>query len=213
MSLLMRAPKECASWTWELDESAPSGLDSALSVAARMCAVLREHELLVPDSLEWDWTVYGSGGTGLVTRMALQGPLDDEDVPRRIERSRPVGFPEASVGSVLVVGSGTWIDATGEKRGERRLVELTVAPDAPGIWAELALFHDVWGPFDFRGEPHPEVQRQNAPRLAAALQSLDAVLGVPAEPGEPTYFGSAEGHGIKPPDIIDGRGPDLTDLF
>jgi hypothetical protein len=118
-----------------------------------MSAVLREHELLVPDSLEWNWTVYGSGGTGLVTRMALQGPMDDEDVPRRIARSRPVGFPEASVGSVLVVGSGTWIDATGEKRGEHRLVELTVAPDAPGIWVELALHHDVWGPFDFRGAP------------------------------------------------------------
>ncbi|MDX3863272.1 hypothetical protein [Streptomyces europaeiscabiei] len=61
----------------------------ALSVAARMSAVLREHELLVPDSLEWAWFVYGSGGTGLITRMLLQGPIDDEDVPPRVARSRP----------------------------------------------------------------------------------------------------------------------------
>ncbi|MDX3588156.1 hypothetical protein [Streptomyces europaeiscabiei] len=213
MSTLLRSRSTCASWTWELDGFVPAGLRSALSVAARMSAVLREHELLVPDSLEWDWFVYGSGGTGLITRLSLQGPIDDEDLPQRVERSRPAGFPDASVGSVLVVGSGTWIDATGEKRGEHRLVELTVAPDAPGIWAELAVFHDIWGPFDFRGEPHPDIERQNAPRLTAALRSLDALLGVPAEPGEPTYFGSAEGHGIKAPDVIAGRGPDLTDLL
>ncbi|MDX2908665.1 hypothetical protein [Streptomyces griseiscabiei] len=110
--------------------------------------------------------------------MSLPGPMDGEEVALRVERSRPVGFPDASVGSILVVGSGTWIDATGEKRGEHRLVELL-----------------------------------NAPRLSAALRSLDTFLGVPAEPGDPTYFGSAEGHGIKRPDVIDGRGPDLTDLL
>lgn len=213
MSTLLRSPRECASWTWELDRFAPPGLESALSVAARLSAVLRGYELLVPDSLEWDWFVPGSGGTGLITRMALLGPIDDEEVPLRVGRSRPVGFPDAEVGSILVVGSGAWIDATGEKRREHRLVELTVTPDAPGIWAELAVFHDVWGPFDFRGMPHPEVEKHNAPRLAAALQDLDTTLGVAAEPGEPTYFGRAEGHGIKAPDVIDGRGPDLTDLL
>ncbi|MDT0571706.1 hypothetical protein RM704_30310 [Streptomyces sp. DSM 3412] len=216
MSTLLRSPSACASWTWELDGAAPRGpelLGSALSVAAGMSAVLRAHDLLVPESLEWDWFVYGSGGTGLVTRMSLLGPLDDEDLPRRVERSRPVGFPDASVGSILVLGSGTWIDATGEKHGEHRLVELTVAPDVPGVWAELAVFHDIWGPCDFHGAPHPDVERRNAPRLAAALRSLDALLHVPAEPGDPTYFGTAEGHGVKRPDVIDGRGPDLTDLL
>nr|WP_055712759.1 hypothetical protein [Streptomyces torulosus] len=213
MSTLLRSPRECASWTWNLEEFAPPGLESALSVAARMSAVLREGELLAPESLEWDWFVDGSGGTGLITRMSLLGPIDDEEVPLRVARSRPVGFPDAQVGSILVVGSGTWIDASGEKRGEHRLVELTVSPDAPGIWAELAVFHDIWGPFDFRGLRHPEVEEQNAPRLAVALQTLDALLGVCAEPGDPTYFGSAQGHGVKAPDELDGRGPDLTDLL
>ncbi|MGW0841316.1 hypothetical protein ACWD26_14320 [Streptomyces sp. NPDC002787] len=82
----------------------------------------------------------------------------------------PWAAPDAQVGSILVVGSGTWIDATEEKHREHRLVELTVAPDAPGIWVEPAVFHD-------------------------------------------TYFGIAEGHGIKAPDVLDGRGPDLTDLL
>ncbi|MFJ4813837.1 hypothetical protein [Streptomyces longwoodensis] len=73
------------------------------------------------------------------------------------------------------------------------------------------MFHDIWGPFDFRGSPHPEVHRYNAPRLAAALGELDALLGVPAEPGGAMYFGAAVGRGVMEPDVVDGRGPDLTD--
>lgn len=213
MSLLMRAPKECASWTWDLEDVAPAGLESALSVAARVSAVLRRHDLLVPDSLEWDWFVYGTGGTGTSTRLALLGPIDDEEVRLRMERSRPVGIPDAQVGGILVSGSGTWIDAWGREHREHRLVELTVAPDAPGVWVELAVFHDVWGQFDFRGVPHPDVEKRNAPRLTAALQAVERELGVTAEPGEPTYFGRADGHGVAVPDVIDGRGPDLTDLL
>ncbi|MFK8848147.1 hypothetical protein [Streptomyces sp. Ac-502] len=53
----------------------------------------------------------------------------------------------------------------------------------------------------------------NAPRLAAALRGLESLLGIEAEPGEPTYFGTSEKYGIKGPDIIDGLGPDLTDLL
>ncbi|MFI1283441.1 hypothetical protein ACH4U5_22305 [Streptomyces sp. NPDC020858] len=73
------------------------------------------------------------------------------------------------------------------------------------------MYHDVWGTCDFRGEPHPATHANNAPRLASALQELDQVLGVAAEPGEPTYYGRAEGCGLGAPDVIDGRGPDLTD--
>lgn len=209
-----RAPRESASWTWDMGDVEPPGLKSALAVAARMSQVLRKHGLLLPPlGLEWDWFVYGRGGMGITTRLSSLRSLDDPELPAHILAARPVDFPDAQVGSILVVGTGTWIDATGDRHQEHRLVELTVAPDAPGIWAELAVFHDIWGPFDFRGLPHPDVEKQNAPRLAAALQSLDALLGVAAEPGDPTYFGSAEGHGIKPPEVIDGRGPDLTDLL
>ena len=48
-------------------------------------------------------------------------------------------------------------------------------------------------------------------RLASALKELDDLLGVPAEPEQPTYFGSADGYGVAEPEVIDGRGPDLTD--
>ena len=126
---------------------------------------------------------------------------------------RPAGFAEAEAGDILVSGSGIWLDADGKPRHEHRLVALTVSPESLGLSAEVAVFHDIWGQFDYRGLPHPEIHQRNAPRLAAALQALDALLGVAAEPGEPTYFGTADGYGIKVPDVIGGRGPDLTDLI
>ncbi|MEU4497350.1 hypothetical protein AB0F96_28860 [Streptomyces sp. NPDC023998] len=214
MSILMRAPEECASWAWELDEFASPGLESALTTAARMSAVLREHGLLEPGSLEWDWFASGVGGLGVHTRLSLAGKsIYDADLAQRVLQCRPAGFPDAEVSDILVSGSGTWLDADGKHRRESRLVELTVSPDPIGLSAEVAVFHDIWGEFDFRGQPHPDVKKRNAPRLAASLQALDSLLGVAAEPGEPTYFGRAEGYGIQVPDVLDGRGPDLTDLL
>ncbi|MBT2509841.1 hypothetical protein J7I98_29040 [Streptomyces sp. ISL-98] len=210
----MRAPQECASWVWELDEFATPGLESALMTAARMSAVLRDHGLLEPSGLEWDWFIFGVGGLGLHTRLSLAGgAIDDARQAQRVVQCRPAGFPDAQVSDILVSGVGTWLDAEGKHRREHRLVELTVSPDSIGLSAEVAVFHDIWGEFDFRGQPHPDVCKRNAPRLAAALQALDSLLGVAAEPGEATYFGRAEGYGIQVPEVLDGRGPDLTDLL
>jgi hypothetical protein len=213
MSILMRAPEECASWEWELDEFASPGLGAALMTAARMSAVLREHELLEPSSLEWTWLVHGVGGIGVTTRLPVMGRLDEADLAQRIEKSRPAGFPDAEAGVISVSGSGKWLDAQGGEHREPDLVVLTVSPDSRHLSAEVAVFHDVWGYFDFRGAPHPDVQKRNAPRLAAALRALDSLFGTAAVEGDPTYFGRAEGHGVEMPDVIDGRGPDLTDLL
>ncbi|MFC7843739.1 hypothetical protein [Streptomyces sp. NPDC057382] len=211
MSMLMRAPRECASWFWDLEEYAPPGLQSALVTAAKMAAVLRQHELLEPHQLEWPWFIPETGGAPAVTRLSLTGPIDDELVFQRVQAMRPVGFPDAIEGDLLVAGTGTWFDEHGTPRREYRLVELTVSPEHLGLSAEISVFHDVWGPFDFRGEPHPGVHQRNAPRLAAALRDLEVLLGVPPEPGEATNFGKAVGYGVDEPVVMDGRGPDLTD--
>ncbi|GGV82257.1 hypothetical protein M3765_16495 [Streptomyces thermoviolaceus] len=210
MSMLMRAPRECASWFWDLDEYAPPGLQSALKAAAHMVTVLRKYDLLEPQNLQWPWFIPGTGGAPAGTRLQLLTPIDDDQVLKRIQEMRPVSFPDAVAGDVLVAGTGIWLDEDGTRRREYRLVELTVSPEPFGLSAEIALHHDIWGPYDFRGNPHPGVQRRNAPRLAAALKELDDMLGVAAEPGEATYFGRAEGYGVADPEVTDGRGPDLT---
>jgi hypothetical protein len=212
MSTLMRTPRECGSWFWDLDEFAPPGLESALTTAARMAEVLGKHDLLTSHQLEYRWYVLDSGGINITTSLALTVPLSDAGLPERVRGSRPVGFPDAEVDDLHVVGPGQWIDGAGAAHAEPRLLELSVSPAPVGLSAEIAVHHDVWGYFDFTGRPHPDVHQRNAPRLAAALQDLNALLGVAGEPGEPTYFGFATDLGIGTPDALDdGSGPNVMD--
>ncbi|MFE4018682.1 hypothetical protein ACFXPZ_14835 [Streptomyces sp. NPDC059101] len=214
MPTLMRAPRECGSWFWDLEDVTAPGLESALETAARMSALLQANELLEPVSLEWSWFQVGKGGLGIHSRLDIVGrSLDDAEIAEQARACQPVGYPSAEMSEISVVGSGIWLDADGNRHREPGLVELSVSPDLIGPSAELSVYHDVWGQCDFLGRPHPAVHAHNAPRLAAALRGLDSLLGVVAEPGEPTYFGVAEGHGIKAPDIINGLGPDLSDLL
>ncbi|MEU6483388.1 hypothetical protein [Streptomyces sp. NPDC046887] len=214
MTVLMRAPRECGSWWWDLDGVTAPGLGPALATAARMADVLESGGLLEPASLEWSWWQMGKGGLGLHSRLDLAGRrIDAASVAGQAEACRPAGYPAAEMSSILVVGRGMWWDGKGNSRWEPGLVELTLSPDPVSSWAELAVYHDVWARYDFRGRPQPAVHARNAPRLAAALRGLDALLGVDGEPGEPTYFGTAVGHGLKVPDVIDGLGPNLTDLL
>ncbi|MFI1649625.1 hypothetical protein ACH4XT_22150 [Streptomyces avidinii] len=137
-------------------------------------------------------------------------PLGDPALPDALRACRPTRNQQAEIGGILVLGSGAWFDAKGARHEEYRLVELLLISNELGIWAELSVFHDLWGQCDFRGRPQPLIHANNAPRLAAALRELDQVLGVAAEPGEVTFYGRAEGYGLAAPDIIDGLGPDLT---
>ncbi|MEU7149932.1 hypothetical protein [Streptomyces sp. NPDC045470] len=214
MSTLMRAPREVGSWFWDLEDVMAPGLETALHTAARMSALLQENNLLEPASLEWSWFEVGKGGLGIHSRLDIVGrSLNDAEIAEQARQCQPVGYPAAEMSAILVAGSGSWVDSEGNWHSEPRLVELTVSPDPVGPFAGLSVHHDVWSPCDFRGNPHPAVQARNAPRLAAALRGLDSLLGIEAEPGEPTYFGTTEKYGIKAPDIIDGLGPDLTDLL
>lgn len=210
--MLMRAPKESGSWCWNVEDIEEPGPEYALMTAARMGAVLEKYDLLAPSSLEWSWFQTGRGGLGVHSRMDLvTRSLDDPALPDALLACRPTGHPQAEVGGILVLGSGAWFDADGKRHREYRMVELMVAPDETDLWVELSVHHDVWGPCDFRGAPHPAIHANNAPRLASALQELVQVLGAEPEPGEPTYYGRAEGYGLGSPDVVDGQGPDLTD--
>ncbi|MEU3724745.1 hypothetical protein [Streptomyces sp. NPDC031705] len=214
MSVLMRAPRESGSWLWDLDDVTEPGLEPALETAARISAVLSSHGLLTPQGLEWSWFEVGRGGLGIDSGLSLLGrSLGDPGLAEDIRGCRPVGRPRAEMTGFTVVGPGTWYDAAGAARKESRLVELLVSPDSIGPFAMLSVHHDVWATCDFRGTPHPGVHARNAPRLAEALRELNTLLGVEAEPGEPTYFGRATAHGLKDAELLDGRGPDLTDLM
>ncbi|MZE80498.1 hypothetical protein [Streptomyces xinghaiensis] len=212
MSTLMRAPKECGSWFWDLDETAPPGLESAMETAEKLAGVLKKQGLLFPYELEYGWYVLDSGYTGMRSTLSVSAPLNTPNILARLRGSRPTAFPDAQIDDVYVVGSGTWIDATGNSRREPRLIELSVCSQPIGLSATLAVHHDIWKWYDFSGRPHPEVYNRNAPRLAEALRELNSVLGVYPETGEPTIFGVAMELGIDTPaPYDDGSGPDVMD--
>lgn len=211
MSTLMRSPRECGSWFWDLEEVAEPGLNAALAAAAQMCDVLSRLDLLVPARIEYKWFVPHVGATGISSSVTLSTPLGDPRLAERVIGSRPSAFPDAEISDVHVIGSGTWVDASGKNRREPRLIDVSVSPSPLSLSAEMSVHHDIWAWYDFAGQPHPEVYRRNAPRLTTALQELNTALGVDPEPGEPTYFGAATAEGIATPDADDdGLGPDLT---
>ncbi|MFJ6779870.1 hypothetical protein [Streptomyces yangpuensis] len=147
--MLMRAPRESGSWTWILDDVTGPGLEFALNAAARMSAVLEKHDLLELHSIEWSWR--HAARRGLAGDSCLSVSPSEIARPAWPERLRSL-HPQARISSILLLGSGAWVDADGERHREH----------------------------------------------------------VAAEPGEPTYHGCAEGHGLKAPDIIDGLGPDVS---
>ncbi|MEU6391744.1 hypothetical protein [Streptomyces sp. NPDC046939] len=213
MSSLTRSPKERGSWYWDLDEFDTPGLESALSLAARMTDVLTRYELLVPNQLQYVWSVMGAGTTGIQTTIDLTNvPLGDPLLSDRVRGSRPSSYPAAHISDVEVLGAGTWFDEQGQRRTEFRLLDLSISTAPTGLSAELSTHYDIWGLYDYSGRPHPQVRENNAPRLVDALKDLSSLLGVSPEPGEPTYFGAATVDGVADPDADEnGMGPDLTD--
>ncbi|MEU3513395.1 hypothetical protein ABZ733_37260 [Streptomyces longwoodensis] len=212
MSTLSRAPRERASWFWDLYDFDAPGLEPALSLAARLSEVLARHELLAPVRLEYLWTAEGVGSTGITTTLDLAGtPLADPTLPGRVRGSRPAAHPGAEITDFNVLGSGTWIDGEDRSRTEYRLVDLSINTAPIGLSAELSVHHDIWGRYDFSGRPHPEIQQRNAPRPAAALRDLTDPLGGLPELGERTYFGMATVDGVAEPEADEnGWGPDVT---
>ncbi|GHH29105.1 hypothetical protein [Streptomyces rubradiris] len=212
MSRLMRSPKERGSWYWDLDDFAEPGLESALSVAARMCDVLERAELLFPSELRYNWYVLGAGTTGVTSVLELaKTPLGDPGLPERVRGTRPTAHPSADIADFEVLGGGTWIGEGGHSHTEYRLVDLSLSTAPTGLSAELSVHHDIWGLYDFAGRPHPEIHQNNAPRLAAVLRDLTELFGMPPEPGERTYFGASAVDGVVNPEPDqNGLGPDLT---
>ncbi|MFD6228281.1 hypothetical protein ACFWFZ_15565 [Streptomyces sp. NPDC060232] len=205
--MLMRAPKESGSWTWVLDDMPGPGLEFALATAARMSAVLAKHDLMELHALEWPWFQTGSCGLGVHSRLRADTcSLDDPALPDLLGACRPIGHPQAEIGGITLLGTGAWFDAAGERHMQYRLVELLLVPDEMDVWVELSVHHGVWGHCDFRGRPQPLTHANNAPRLAAALQELEQVLGVAAEPGEPTYYGGSRAKDSGLPTSSTGSG-------
>ncbi|GAA1004468.1 hypothetical protein ACFQWA_09960 [Streptomyces thermogriseus] len=77
MPTLMRAPRPCGSWFWDLCDAAEPGLRSALDIAASMAEALKKFDLLTPIELEYGWYVLDAGSTGVTSKLTVSpDPLE-----------------------------------------------------------------------------------------------------------------------------------------
>ncbi|MEZ4462937.1 MAG: hypothetical protein R3F43_00090 [bacterium] len=83
--------------------------------------------------------------------------------------------------------------------GERLLEDVLGVDVSPASWGSsisVWTLSDVWMPYDLQARPHPEVAALNAPRLKAALEAIERMLGVTAL-SEDTRFAKVDGYELR----------------
>ncbi|MFJ8502595.1 hypothetical protein [Streptomyces avermitilis] len=99
----------------------------------------------------------------------------------------------------------------GEARLVQKLFEISVDAWASGAGTvTLRTFSDAWMSHDLRGHRQPEVQCENAPRLAAALAAITRLTEAEIVPADPTSYGVPTENGFE--DLPD-EDPDLLDSW
>lgn len=74
----------------------------------------------------------------------------------------------------------------------------------------LETYSDAWLTMDTRDREQPEVHAANAPRLAAALEGISALLGSPPTPGDENRYAAPSATGFKD---LRNEGPAYTDSW
>ncbi|WP_208899615.1 hypothetical protein [Streptomyces incarnatus] len=201
------------SWSWETKVASPgSGLFvRCVRQALDVWAALRSFGLAEAGA-QADITVGAATGSAAVLR---------------VDRV-PVESPEAGAESVL-------LDALSELGGQN-VGCVTIDLSLPGsplrsgvphsvqqlfvvsidIWPSgattttLHTFSDAWLSHDLRGHRQPDVQKENAPRLKAALAAITELIGAPVQPWDPGSHGAPTEYGFE--DFPDDD-PDLLDSW
>ncbi|WP_280234179.1 hypothetical protein [Nocardia cyriacigeorgica] len=207
----LRAPAFSFAWTW-WPTGVGRGVAAQFELAARLAICAERHRLMSPSRVSCRWLIEGRIVPDAHTTVAVAEGLADPALTALLESARPAGIPvHATIGAITVTGPGTRFDALGAPHPENDLLRLGVDLTGAEPTVDLEVYHDIWLTHDFRGHPHPEVHRYNAPRLAAMLADVDAALAVAVEPGPPSTFGTPQPRGIEPPLDDDGEPMDVTD--
>ncbi|MEZ4462940.1 MAG: hypothetical protein R3F43_00105 [bacterium] len=98
-------------------------------------------------------------------------------------------------GTLDIHGSSVIASPLGE-RALQGVLGLTVAAESFGNSISIWTRSDVWMPYDLQARPHPEVAALNAPRLKAALEAVERMLGVTAL-SEDTRFAKVDGYELR----------------
>ncbi|WP_055589965.1 hypothetical protein [Peterkaempfera griseoplana] len=181
-----------ARWTW--NSTAVTGDETADCVGAALSVlyVLGANRLSGPvRRISVEVGRYGAPRSPLHSGVfELHGNALEENA-RRIVEEVHAATPRGPVGTVVTRMDcpGRWYDADGTEHREARLFGCGVLATDTFVAVDLVTYGDCWLPHDLTGRPQPEVHTANAPRLAAALDGLAALLHDRTEPDAPTRYG------------------------
>jgi hypothetical protein len=211
---LFRAPIEVGSWSWDIDFQGWPKVDDLLSCLGETVPVLEEEELLRVSDVSVRWR--GKGGEGVKINYPVGSVVNESGALEPVHVELPSGISDPVVSTIDLIGPGVWFHEDGGRHETNQLVVVFVTSAPGAIGFVLQVHHDIWSSYAFDGTPHSTIREKNAPRLARAIEGIEEVFRIEAEPGEPTYFGTSDRYGVRDPrpeEIFDGRGPDKTEQF
>ncbi|WP_030623081.1 hypothetical protein [Streptomyces sclerotialus] len=178
-------------WTWELTPSdTHEGRPArAVEIAAAIWDILARHELAAPA---------GKGSFSVrsvpnardilvdVKDIAFEGkiPQPDTVLSRSVTQAEAVAQGDTLV-SFRVQCPGYWLESGAKHRAEKLFVVQVDIWKSSLLVVTLETYSDVWLTMDTREREQDDVHAENAPRLAAALESISALLDSSPAPGDP----------------------------
>ncbi|MCN9239909.1 hypothetical protein NGF19_03755 [Streptomyces sp. RY43-2] len=105
---------------------------------------------------------------------------------------------------------GYWLESGVRHRAEKLFSIQVEVWDGNQLVVTLETYSDAWLTMDTRDREQPEVYAENAPRLAAALDSISAVLGASPTPGDENCYAAPSSTGFKD---LRSEGPAYVDSW
>ncbi|WP_405644107.1 hypothetical protein [Streptomyces uncialis] len=192
-------------WTWEVTAPGADGVRPlrAAELALGVRETLARYELaLLPG--KGDLRIRDMGNRREVPVDVEGFPLERDDPLRPgttllRHMSRAAELTGDYFMTLRLHCPGYWLEAGTKHRAEKLFViQVEVLKNEPYI-VTLYTYSDAWLPLGIRGHEQVDVYEANAPRLAAALRDISALLGVPVEPGDMNRFASPTESGFEDP--------------
>ncbi len=184
-----------AAWTFLVagcceDDERPGRWHAALDVVAESAARMADVELLC---FPFVATLRSRDTEG----QLCPSTFDADSIVEIMETLRErIAANGASFGRVAVQGSAVVHAPAGQSRTLPGVLGIDCALRSFGTALSVWTRADVWLPFTLTARAQPVVAALNAPRLRAALEAIEAIVGQPGY-GEDTRFAHIDGYELR----------------
>ncbi|WP_230885531.1 hypothetical protein [Streptomyces spinoverrucosus] len=140
--------------------------------------------------------------------------LEQDPLAQETALSRVMADAESLAGDFLVTVRvdcpGIWLESGAKHRAEKLFVVHVDIWEGSLLTVTLETYSDAWLTMNTRGREQLEVHAENAPRLAAALEGISALLGSKPTPADPNRHATPTETGFEDPRI---EGPAYDDSW